>query len=254
MVIEARNIRFAYGRKPVLQGVDFNLAAGEVVSLLGPNGSGKSTLLKILLGLLRGQGEVRLFGRPIHDYRRQELARKIAYVPQIHHMPFSYTVLDVVLMGRLAHGGVFSNYSKRDYQLAHEALEQVGVEALAGQPFSRISGGQQQLALIARALCQQAEILFMDEPVNGLDYGNQIKLLRFLRDFAKRGTTFLKTTHYPDHALACSDRVAMLDHGKMLAFDQVDRVLTPDNVQRLYGVEVEIAESRHGYRCCMPQI
>jgi len=254
MVIEARNIRFSYGRKPVLQGVDFNLEAGEVISLLGPNGSGKSTLLKILLGLLHGQGEVKVFGRPIGDYRRQELAKKIAYVPQIHHMPFSYTVLDVVLMGRLAHGGVFSNYSTRDVHLAHQALEQVGLEALAGQPFSRISGGQQQLALIARALCQQAEILFMDEPVNGLDYGNQIKLLRFLRDFAKCGTTFLKTTHYPDHALACSDRVAMLDHGKILAFDQVDRVLTPDNVQRLYGVEVEIAESRHGYRCCMPHI
>ncbi|WP_321532631.1 ABC transporter ATP-binding protein [uncultured Desulfuromonas sp.] len=254
MVIEARNLRFSYGRKPVLQGVDFNLAAGEVVSLLGPNGSGKSTLLKILLGLLRGQGEVTLFGKPIGDYRRQDLARKIAYVPQIHHMPFSYTVLDVVLMGRLAHGSLFSNYCKRDYRLAHEALEQVGAEALAAMPFSRISGGQQQLALIARALCQQAEILFLDEPVNGLDYGNQIKLLRFLRDFAKRGTTFLKTTHYPDHALACSDRVAMLDHGEIFAFDQVDRVLTPDNVQRLYGVAVEIAESRYGYRCCMPQI
>ncbi|MDY0190010.1 MAG: ABC transporter ATP-binding protein [Desulfuromonas sp.] len=251
-LIKARNVGFSYASQRVLHGIDFTLYAGDVVSLLGPNGSGKSTLLKILLGLYRSSGEVTLLGKKLQHYKQAELAQHIAYVPQSHNMPFTFTAFDVVLMGRLAYCGMFSNYSKVDRNLAHDALEKVAMSALADEPFSNLSGGQQQLVLIARALAQQAHILLMDEPVNGLDYGNQIRLLRLIKDFSSQGYTFLKTTHHPDHALYCSNRVALLKRGRMLACDGVERVLTAENIATLYGVEVEIMCTEQGERFCLP--
>lgn len=252
-LIEARGLRFSYASKQVLHDVDFTLHTGDVVSLLGPNGSGKSTLLKVLLGLYRAEGEVCFMGKPIQQYTRTELARFISYVPQIHHIPFSYTVFDVVLMGRLAFSGMLSNYTKADRYQARLALEQVGIVELAEESFSHLSGGQQQLVLIARALAQQARILFMDEPVNGLDYGNQIRLLRLIKEFSRQGYTFLKTTHYPDHAMYCSNRVALLKQGRMIACGMVEKVLTVEKIARLYGVEVEIVCNSQGEHFCLPR-
>lgn len=253
MLIETHRLAFSYRRKPVLQGIDFHLDRGEVVSLLGPNGSGKSTLVKILLGLVRGQGVVRLCGKPIEAYRSREIARRIAYVPQVHRISFPFRVLDVVLMGRLAWGRLFGGYSRRDEHQALAALEQVGLSALAEQPFSHLSGGEQQLVLIARALAQQTDILLLDEPVNGLDYGNQIRLLRFLKAFATRGYAVLQTTHYPDHALHCSNRVVLLEEGRILAAGAVEQVLTSDAIQRLYAVDVEMFSDSRGRRFCVPR-
>lgn len=253
MLIEARGLAFSYRRKPVLQDIHFHLGAGEVVSLLGPNGSGKSTLMKILLGLLRGKGEVLLCGKPLEHYRPKEIARRIAYVPQVHRMPFSFRVLDVVLMGRLAHGSLFGGYSRQDERLAREALDQVGLGSLAERAFTCLSGGEQQLVLIGRALSQQADILFLDEPVNGLDYGNQIRLLRFLKAFAARGYAVLQTTHYPDHALYASQRVVLLENGRMLESGAVEQVLTSEAIQRLYAVDVEMVSNGRGSRFCVPR-
>jgi len=157
-------------------------------------------------------------------------------------------------MGRLPHIGIFSNYSQKDKNIAKEAIEKVGIAHLLNRPYSQISGGERQLAFIARSLAQEAKILFMDEPVTGLDYGNQIKLLRFLKEFSNDGYTFLKTTHYPDHALYSSNKVVMIKDGAVLQSDRADAVLTPQNIERLYGVEVNIREDEGGYKFCVPKI
>ncbi len=251
VLMEAKNISFSYDKKEVLKGVDLELHSGDVLSLLGKNGCGKSTLMKILMGIYPSQGEVYLLGRNIKEYKQKEIAQLISYIPQTHKIPFDYTVFEVVLMGRLAHIGLFSNYSKEDKKIAHEALERVGIVNLKEEIYSQISGGQRQLAFIARALAQKSKIIFMDEPVTGLDYENQIKLLLFLKEFASKEYTFLKTTHYPDHALYTSNKVLMLKEGKIINSGDIS-TLDEKHIKTLYNVDVEIIEKPNGYKFCVP--
>ena len=215
LLIDAKNISFSYGKKQILDNIDFQLYQGDVLSLVGKNGCGKTTLLKILLGIYKSNGEINIFSKEIKKYKNKELAKLISYVPQTHQIPFDYTVFDVVLMGRLAYIGLFSNYSQKDKEIALKALEKVGISHLKNNIYSQISGGERQLAFIARALTQESKIIFMDEPVTGLDYGNQLKLLKFLKELCCEGYTFVKTTHYPAHALYASNKVMMQKNGKI---------------------------------------
>src|SRR5690606_38071517 len=159
MTLEASRLDIGYPGYPVAGGIDVSVAGGEVLCLLGPNGSGKTTLFKTLLGLLPARGgEVRLDGRVLSSLSRSEVARRIAYVPQAHTAHFPYRVLDMVLMGRTAHLGLFATPGQQDRRRAAEALDALGIAELANAEYTRISGGQRQLALIARALAQDAPI------------------------------------------------------------------------------------------------
>ena len=254
LLIDAKNISFSYGNKEILKNVDFQLYKGDVLSLIGQNGCGKTTLLKILLGIYKSKGSIKLLSKEISTYKNKDLAKLISYVPQTHQIPFDYTVFDVVMMGRLAHIGLFSNYSQKDRNIATKALEKVGILHLKEKIYSQISGGERQLAFIARALTQSAKIIFMDEPVTGLDYGNQLKLLNFLKELSKEEYTFVKTTHYPDHALYASNKVMMLKDGQILDNGLVDDKLTVENINKLYDVNVEIIKRENGYKFCIPII
>jgi len=237
--LQARDIHHAYRGKGVLHGASLHLGPGEVVSLLGANGAGKSTLLRILLGLLPPSGgEVRLAGRLLADYPRRELARQVAYVPQVHSTPFPYTVRQIVTMGRLPSAGLFAAPGRDDRSAVDRVLARLAISHLAERPYTEISGGERQLALIARALAQGSRLLVMDEPATGLDYGNQITLLDLLRSLAAEGYGILKTTHHPDHVLAGSDRVAVLIAGRIVADGRPADVLTAKCLSELYGVPV----------------
>jgi iron complex transport system ATP-binding protein len=254
LLIDAKNISFSYKNKEVLKGVDFQLYQGDVLSLVGQNGCGKTTLLKILLGIYKAKGSIKILEKDIKKYSPKELAKLISYVPQTHQIPFDYTVLDVVLMGRLAHIGLFSNYSNKDKDLAIRCIEKVGITHLKNEIYSQISGGERQLAFIARALVQESKIIFMDEPVTGLDYGNQLKLLKFLKELCQEGYTFVKTTHYPDHALYASNKVMMLKNGKVLDVGDINTKLTTHAIKELYDVDVEIISRENGYKYCIPTL
>lgn len=254
LLMDAKNISFSYQNKEVITNIDFQLYQGDVLSLVGQNGCGKTTLLKILMGIYKSTGSVKLFLKEVNTYSRKELARHISYVPQTHQIPFDYTVFDVVLMGRLSHIGLFANYSLKDKNIAMQCLEKVGILHLKECIYSQISGGERQLAFIARALTQESKIIFMDEPVTGLDYGNQLKLLKFLKELCVEGYTFVKTTHYPDHALYASNKVMMLKDGKVLDVGDIDTKLTPHNIKELYDVDVEIISRKNGYKYCIPTL
>ncbi len=251
--LDVRNVSFAYGNRSVLDGVSLSVERGQVLSLLGPNGSGKSTLLKILLGLLSPQrGTVLMDQRPVRTLPVKQRARKMAYVPQAHTLSFPYRVIDVVLLGRLAHHSFFDSYSKNDRSVAAAALQRIGIEHLAMRSYTEISGGERQLALIARAMAQEAEVLIMDEPVSGLDYGNQLRLLREVRTLASDGYAVVKSTHFPDHAFLFSDTVIILQHGRILARGGPEEAITTETLRQLYGVEVSIVPREDGLLCCMP--
>jgi len=253
-IIRAEGITFAYTDKPVLRDVDFTITAGEIVTLLGPNGCGKSTLIKVILGLLYpAKGKVFYNGTNIAHMGAKSLAREIAYVPQIHRSPFPYAVIDVVLMGRIPHKTFFFRYSKEDMDIAHNALERLSISHLSERPYTNISGGERQLTLIARALAQGARTLIMDEPASGLDYGNQLLLLEQIVRLSREGYTFIKSTHYPEHALWVADRAIMIKDGVVVADGLCDDVISSEQLYHLYNVRVSVVKLNGSLRVCVPE-
>lgn len=253
-LMQAQDVNFSYRGRQVLHDVNLIVRRGEVVSLLGPNGSGKTTLLKILLGLLQTQSGTVLFeGRPIKAYPRHELARRIAYVPQVHREAFAYTVEDVVLMGRMPYHSFFSTFSAKDREIAKASMARLDILHLKDRPYTEISGGERQLALIARALTQGADTLIMDEPANGLDFGNQIRLLDQIADLARDGYTFIMSTHFPDHALWIANHVIMLQKGSVVADGKPDDVMGEEAIFKLYNTEVSIFTFNGSVVTCVPR-
>lgn len=253
LALEARSLGFGYGAKAVGRNVDLEARPREVLCLLGPNGSGKTTLFKTMLGLLPSQaGEVRLDGIALAHLTRPQIARRVAYVPQAHTAHFPFTVIDMVVMGRTAHLGIFASPTREDRHRALAALETLGIAELAQAEFTRISGGQRQLALIARALAQEAPAIIMDEPTASLDFGNQVVVLSEVKRLAAQGLTIVLSTHDPDHAFSVGDRVALLDGGRLIAQGAPRDVLTPERLRTVYGVSVVVEQLSQGQTVCAP--
>jgi iron complex transport system ATP-binding protein len=238
--IEGRDLTIGYPDHTVGRGLDVALSTGEVLALLGPNGGGKTTLLKTLLGLLKPKaGEVRLGDKPLDEYTVRERARVIAYVPQVHIGTFAFTVETVVLMGRTAHGNLFSRPTTHDRAVAHAVLERFGISGLANRPYTMISGGERQLVLLARALAQEPRFIVLDEPTASLDFGNQGKVMNEIRALAKSGHGVLFTTHDPNHALRAADRAYLLRDGARIADGPAATILNREQLRALYQVSIE---------------
>lgn len=240
MKLEGRDLTIGYSDHTVGRGLNVALATGEVLALLGPNGGGKTTLLKTLLGLIKAKaGEVRLGERALDNYSIRERARAIAYVPQVHIGTFAFSVETVVLMGRTAHGNLFSAPSAHDRAVAQAVLERFGIVGLSTRPYTMISGGERRLVLLARALAQEPQFIVLDEPTASLDFGNQGKVMNEIRALAKSGHGVLFTTHDPNHALRAADRAFLLREGTRIAEGPVKSVLDQTQLQELYRAPVE---------------
>ena len=243
-MIEVRNLHFAYRDKPILKRISFSIKKGDTLSILGANGSGKSTLLRIMLGFLKFKGGVLIEGKSVRDYGKRELASLVAYVPQTHAPLYDYSVFDVALMGALCRTPLFSSFSAADKKLAEQALEKMGIAHLKNAPYTKVSGGQRQLAYSARTLVQGAKVIFMDEPTNGLDFGNQIKLLEMIKNLKDEGYTFVQTTHYPRHAKFVSNLTLFLKDGEILAFGESEKLINTENIDKIYGINYELYKDK----------
>lgn len=254
MSIQVNNLSFSYGQKNVLRDICFSAEKGEFLSILGPNGAGKSTLFRCILGLLPGySGEVLVNERNIKGFSAREASRQIAYIPQKSHCVFQYNVLDIVLMGRSNRTSVFGNPGKEDEQACLKALEKVGICALKDRCFHKLSGGEQQLVLIARALAQDAPILLLDEPTANLDFGNQILVLEQAKKLAQEGYTVIQTTHHPEQSYLYSDRILALRNGRILALGKPTEVLNDVIMEQLYNVSVDVISLYDdAARVCIP--
>jgi iron complex transport system ATP-binding protein len=239
----------------VIHDISLEVASGEVICLLGANGSGKTTLFKTILGLIRPlSGKVCVDGEDISHWPRQRLAKTLGYVPQAHTPPFAYSVRDVVLMARSVHSGPFASPGKHDIAIAEEALDRLSILRLAHQRYTELSGGERQLVLIARALAQQAQILVLDEPTSNLDFGNQMLVLRHVKELAQGGLGLLMTTHFPDFAFLCATRVALMKKGKILAIDYPEKTLTQASLEEAYETPLRIADAGLGMRVVVPRL
>lgn len=254
MSIRVNNLSFSYGQKNVLHDISFSVEKGEFLSVLGPNGAGKSTLLRCILGLLHGcSGEVLVNERNIKGFSAREASKQIAYIPQKSHSVFQYTVLDIVLMGRSNRTSAFGNPGKEDAQASINALQKVGICALKDRCFHTLSGGEQQLVLIARALAQDAPILLLDEPTANLDFANQILVLDQTKKLASEGYTVIQTTHHPEQSYLYSDRILALQHGRIVANGKPAEILTNETMKQLYNVSVDVISLYDdAARVCIP--
>lgn len=253
MSLSARDLAYGYPERQIGRAIELDLKPGEVLALLGPNGSGKTTLLKTLLGLLPSQGgALTLDGTALSLLSVTERARALGYVPQAHAGTFAFSVFTVVLMGRTAHGSVFAAPSAHDREVALAMLERLGITRLAQRPYTMISGGERQLALIARALAQEPRYVILDEPTASLDFGNQGKVMAEIRRLAAEGLGVLFTTHDPNQALRYADHVLMIRDGQALAAGSAAELLTSERLAELYGVTIETIRDGEGRVAFLP--
>lgn len=239
---EQVSFRYAPGGPLVVEEVSVRLADGALVGILGPNGSGKTTLLRLLSGTRKPTtGRVMLGGQPIDRMSRREVARRIAVVPQETELAFEYSVLEIVLMGRHPHLGVFTVEGPGDIRIAREALAATGTGHLADRPFHELSGGEKQRVVIAAALAQSAGLLLLDEPTASLDLGYQLEVSALLQRLNQdHGVTMAISTHDLNLAASICRELILMRDGRVLATGPTSEVLTPENVQRLYDVEADV--------------
>lgn len=255
-MLEVRDLKAGYGKEvEIVHDVSLTLDAGEFCCIIGANGCGKTTVLKTILGLLPALGgTVKVNGKDTVAMTERERASHFAYIPQTHKLPFPFAVKDVVMMGRTPYMNRMAAPNKQDRRIAFAALCQLSVAHLADRPYTELSGGQQQLVLIARALTQQPDILIMDEPTASLDFGNQQLVLSRMRNLVDSGMSVLMVTHDPAHAFYCADRVIVFDKGYVMTEGAPIDVITAQNMREIYGTEVriekvDIGDGRTGCAC-----
>jgi manganese/zinc/iron transport system ATP- binding protein len=239
-ILDVHDVTVAYHRKPVLWNVDLTLREPRLVGIIGPNGAGKSTLIKAILGLVPlAGGEVSLFGKPIAKQRK-----RIGYVPQRESVDWDFpvSVTDAVLMGTYGDLGWFRRPGRRQKERAQECLQKVGIEQLAGRQIGQLSGGQQQRVFLARALAQEADVYFMDEPMAGVDAATEDVIFRLLHELRDAGKTVLVVHHDLRTVPTYFDDVALLNM-RLVAHGPVKTVFTPENLRKTYGGRLNILET-----------
>ncbi len=235
--IDVKGLSVNYGTKRVLTNIHLNIVSGNVYGVIGPNGAGKSTLFKCILGLIDyNAGQIEVLGDDIDDVRKQ-----IAYVPQRDEVDWSFpaTVKDIVLMGRYPYKKILQRMNATDFSIAQEAMELVGITDLANRQIGRLSGGQQQRVFIARALCQQADIFFLDEPFVGVDILTEEKIINILKDLAAMGKTILVVHHDLSTVEAYFDKVILLNQ-RLIAYGDTSKVYNQENIAKAYGPQLTI--------------
>jgi iron complex transport system ATP-binding protein len=239
--VELADVRAAYGAADVVRGISLLVPAGSWLSLVGPNGSGKTSALRTICGLLPFSGAIIIGGQSVHRLPARVLAKSVALVPQHPTLPAGMTVATYVLLGRTPHLAYFAREGRRDRDVAHRACERLGVEHLIARDVATLSGGEQQLVVLARALTQQAPVLLLDEPTSALDIGHQQHVLGLIDQLrAEQGVTVISALHDLTHAGQYADTIALMAQGRLVTHGPPDHVLTATNIATHYGAAVTI--------------
>ncbi len=245
-ILSVDNLHFAYSNKKneVLKGVTCDIKRGERVAILGSNGAGKSTFFNLVTGVLENyEGSIKLKGKEIKQMGRNDIAQIISFVPQKHEPLFPFSVKDFILMGRYSKIDSFGIAKDSDLEAVMRAAEETGAIKYIDRPYNELSGGEIQLAIIARALAQETEIIILDEPNNHLDFKNQITIFNLISDISKkRNVTLIMSLHNPNDVLTFSDRAIVFDKGIVCADGPVDKIITTNLLKDTFGVETVCLE------------
>lgn len=237
-----KNATFSYdGKRTIFENISFSIEKGDILCILGQNGCGKSTLLRCLCNLYKlNAGNIYIDDKDIVSYSPANLAKKIGFIPQMHTPSFPYSVLQIVMMGRTAHLNMFSNPSKKDYEIAQKAIKTMHLEHIMHKPYTELSGGQMQLVLMARVLAQGPDILLLDEPTSHLDISNQLYTIKMVKKLSQRGFTIIMTSHFPDHTFLSYGKVGIMKDKRLLDIGLADDVVTDRNLEEIYGIPFKI--------------
>ncbi|MDD3398230.1 MAG: ABC transporter ATP-binding protein [Candidatus Methanomethylophilaceae archaeon] len=244
-ILDVDNISFEYSGRIVIEDIGFHAEPGEIIGILGPNGCGKTTLLKILNRNLKAKtGTVCIEGDEINDISKKDIAQRMAVVPQNNEISFSFTVTDIVMMGRMPNLDRFEMESEDDLRIVFDAMEKCNVLQFADRFINHLSGGERQRAIIARALAQEPRVLLMDEPTLHLDVNHQIDMLDMVRSLAKeKGLTVVIVSHDLSLAARYCDRLFLISEHHIIASGKVKDVLTPENMRRVFSIEAYLEDN-----------
>jgi iron complex transport system ATP-binding protein len=237
--LEMRNVTLGYNHQPVLRDITLKASPGEMVGLIGPNGSGKSTIIKALSRVMQpDSGKIAANGQDIVTIPRRELACMVGVVPQLPLLPSSFTAFEIVLMGRNPHLGLFQSESRRDWDMAWQAMVKTGTDPLANRHINELSGGEIQCVLIARVLVQETKVILLDEPTANLDIGRQVEILDLIKNLCtENNLTVMAAVHDLNLAAQYCDRVILIHEGKIHAEGTPQEVITENNMRQVYGAE-----------------
>lgn len=248
MAIVVKNLIHNYGDTAILKNLSFSIQKGDFFIIIGPNGSGKTTLMKTMSGILKVQnGLLEVMGRPIKTYSRKALGRTIAFVPQTMQADFPFTTREVVLMGRSPYLGMLGLEQKADHEIARKAMAFTEVESLADRKLDQLSGGERQRVFIARAICQEPQIMLLDEPTASLDLAHQVKIMDLMEELKEqKQITVVMVSHDVNLAAMYGDRLLLLKQGKIVKLGKPDNVLTYQTLEETYGCTLLVDESPLG--------
>lgn len=245
MILEVENGYFGYPKQEeILTDINIKLEEGHILSVLGPNGIGKTTLLKCMIGLMPwSRGRSLLAGKDIRTLKSKEIWNMISYIPQTHGFSFSYTGLEMVMLGRSSHLGLFSQPGHREIEMAEAMMEKVGITRLADKDCNRMSGGELQMVLIARALINEPKLIILDEPETGLDFHNQILVLNMVEKLAhEENIGAIMNTHYPTNAMSIADEALMMNRKGDRFYGPTGDILNESNISKSFDVNVVVDE------------
>ena len=248
VVLKAERIRCGYGDADVLRGIDLDLERGDFIGVIGPNGSGKSTLLKALSAVIGlKEGSVYLFGSRIDELSSKKIARRVGVIPQDTIVNFAFSVMDIVLMGRTPHLRRFQSVGKKDLDMVYEAMDWTSTIHLKDRLITELSGGERQRVIIARALAQETDILFLDEPTSHLDINHQVEIFDLLHNLNReKNLTILCVSHDLNFSAEYCRRIMLLKNGVRFRYGTPQEIITAENIKEVYGADVVVQPSPVG--------